>query len=195
MEKVVNDIIEYIKLLAATNNPVIVTFLAASVIIIESIIPILPLAVFITLNMFIFGNIGGFILSWVSTLIGCTISFYIFRNGLYKYIYKFLDSKELSRKMIARIDNIKFSNLILITALPFTPAFSINIACGLSKMAYKKYILAMMIAKISLVYFWGFVGKSLIESVSDVSVLLKILALLIITHLISEIVKRNVKVE
>ena len=45
-------------------------------IIIESMIPVLPLAVFITLNMVSFGPIFGFLISWLATITGCMISLY-----------------------------------------------------------------------------------------------------------------------
>ena len=48
-------------------------------IILESIIPALPLSVFITLNMVAFGDILGFLISWLSTIVGCMLSFFLFR--------------------------------------------------------------------------------------------------------------------
>src|SRR5574344_2988496 len=63
--------------------------LGCVLIILESIIPILPLCVFITMNFIAFGNIVGFIVSWFFTLIGCNLSFFLFR----KFIKKFFDKK------------------------------------------------------------------------------------------------------
>ena len=45
----------------------------------ESIIPILPLSVFITLNFMTFGTFIGFLISWIFTVLGCMLSFYIFK--------------------------------------------------------------------------------------------------------------------
>ena len=44
----------------------------------ESMIPILPLSVFITLNFMTFGNLVGFLISWFFTICGCMISYFIF---------------------------------------------------------------------------------------------------------------------
>ena len=44
-------------------------------IMLESIIPALPLSVFIALNIVAFGDIVGFLISWLSTIVGCMISF------------------------------------------------------------------------------------------------------------------------
>ena len=48
----------------------------------ESIVPILPLSVFITLNFLTFGSIIGFIISWVFTVLGCMMSYYIFKSSV-----------------------------------------------------------------------------------------------------------------
>ena len=61
-------------------------------IILESILPMLPLSVFITLNMVSFGSFFGFLISWLSTIVGCMLSFtlfrYLFRNKFYRFIKK-----------------------------------------------------------------------------------------------------------
>ena len=48
------------------------------IIFIESIFPIIPLAIPIALNLIAFGNIGGFIVSYVATVLGCFVSYMIF---------------------------------------------------------------------------------------------------------------------
>ena len=67
-------------------------------IVIESIIPILPLFVFITLNFLAFGNVLGFIISWVFTCVGCSISFFLFRKKIQTWWYKKLKDKGLISK-------------------------------------------------------------------------------------------------
>lgn len=185
--ELVQDIVETIKDFALNNNIILSLFIGFFLIILESIIPILPLAVFIALNLIIFGNITGFILSWIATIIGCTISFYIFRKGLSKKIYKHIDNTRVI-KLINIIDDISFSKLVIIMAIPFTPAFAINIGAGLSKMKYKKFLLAAIIAKLSTVYFWGFVGTTLFESMTDITVIIKLMVILLIAFILSKIV-------
>lgn len=64
-------------------------------IIFESMIPVLPLAVFIALNIMTFGSLFGFILSWVATVTGCMISFYLCR----KLRNKFEKNVEITKKL------------------------------------------------------------------------------------------------
>ena len=110
----------------------------------ESIIPILPLSVFITLNFMTFGSLWGFLISWIFTVLGCMISFWIFKNGISERLYnKFKNVKKLSNFMDLMHD-MNFANLVITIAIPFTPAFLINIAAGISRVETKKYLLALI---------------------------------------------------
>ena len=48
-------------------------------IMLESVLPPLPLGVIVGFNMISFGKLFGFILSYVATIIGCILSFVLFR--------------------------------------------------------------------------------------------------------------------
>ena len=188
MQQIINDIVEFLKELVLSNNIFISLFMGMGVIILESMIPILPLALFIALNMIIFGNFVGFVISWIATVMGCSLSFFIFRKGLSKRIYKNIEDKPRTYRLMNIISNISFSKLVIIMAIPFTPAFSVNIGAGLSKLKYKKFLMACLIAKISIVYFWGFVGTTFVESISDITVIIKLLFILLIAFMISKFV-------
>ena len=78
MEQIIRDTVEQITNFVYSNNILISLFFGMIIIILESIIPILPLALFIAVNTVVFGNLIGFIISWISTIIGCSISFFLF---------------------------------------------------------------------------------------------------------------------
>ena len=164
-------------------------------IVIESIVPILPLAVFITFNFMSFGHLIGFIISWIFTLIGCVISFFIFRKGFYKKFKGFTDSKGKLKNFMKSISNITLGQLVVLTAVPFTPAFAVNIAAGLSNISFKKYFVGIFLGKISLVYFWGYIGTSLIESLKNPIILIRIFFLVLVMYIISEFVNKKVNLE
>lgn len=165
-------------------------------ILIESMIPILPLFVFITLNFLAFGNILGFLISWIFTCIGCFISFLLFRCKVQTWLFKKIKKKGIiSEHTIEVITNLKFEQLTTIIAIPFTPAFLVNIAAGLSRMSYKKFLGALLIGKVFLVYFWGFVGVSLIESIKNPIYLVRVGILLLIAYVISKIISKKFKIE
>jgi uncharacterized membrane protein YdjX (TVP38/TMEM64 family) len=171
--------------------------LACLLILVESIFPILPLALFITINFYYMGALIGFLVSWVLTCIGCYISFRLCRNLLKKYFDRMLDKKDHHKlkKMMKAIDDLTLEQLAVVIAIPFTPAFMVNIAAGLSNMNHKKYITAIIIGKIFLVYFWGFVGTSLLESFENPKIILEILLIIVLAFIISKVINKRFHLE
>lgn len=161
----------------------------------ESIIPMLPLSLFITLNFVTFGSIIGFIISWVFTVLGCMMSYYLFKSAVSeKRLNKFKENNTL-KKVINVIENMNFTSLVILIAIPFTPAFAVNIAAGICRVPKKKFLLALMLGKISLVYFWGYVGVGLIESLKNPSKLIGVVILIVIVYIISYILSKKLKIK
>ena len=190
MEAILTDIINNIQLFVETSNIFFSIAVGVLIIITESIIPILPLSVFIAINVIAFGPVGGFITSFIGTMIGCTLSYFLF-NKLRLFVYKKLYKHTNLINFINKINDIKFSNLVLILAMPFTPAFTINIAAGLSEMKYKKYFLALLCSKIFIVYFWAFIATTFLESITDVTVIIKIAILILGAYILSKVVTKK----
>ncbi len=182
-----DDLINNFLLGMGIFGPILGCFL----ILIESIVPVLPLFVFITINFLVFGNIIGFIISWIFTVLGCLLSFFIFRKKIKNWFDGKIQNNLQFQKIMKMIDTIKLEQLAVIIAVPFTPAFMINIAAGLSKIPTKKFLTALLIGKIFLVLFWGFVGTSLIQSLTHPIALLKVVILMIIAYISSKIVSKK----
>ena len=161
----------------------------------ESIIPMLPLSLFITLNFMTFGSIFGFLISWVFTVLGCMMSYYLFKSAVSeKRLNKFKENNTL-KKVINVIENMNFTSLVILIAIPFTPAFAVNIAAGICRVPKRKFLLALMLGKISLVYFWGFVGVGLIQSLKNPSKLIGVVILIVIVYIISYILSKKLKIK
>ncbi|MGN1355341.1 MAG: TVP38/TMEM64 family protein [Bacilli bacterium] len=166
-------------------------------IMIESFIPVLPLSVFIALNTHTFGLLPGILMSWVSTCIGCYISYLIFYYVSNNIIYKYLSKKTRNKidKAVDKFQNISLANLTVIITLPFTPAFLINILAGVSGMSKKKYIVALLIGKIFMVSFWGYIGKSFVESMTDISAIIVMSIMIITAYALSKLIGKNANIE
>lgn len=189
MEAFIQDMIDILRSIVQNNNYFISIFIGMFVIVLESIVPFLPLALFISINMLVFGTVLGFFLSWIATIIGCSLSFFIFRF-LQNHFHKL---KQIP--LIKAFNHITFSNLVIILSIPFTPAFSLNIGAGLSDMKYIKYLMTLFISKLFLVYFWGFIGTTLLESITDIGVLVKLCTMVIIAFCLSKWVTRYFCIE
>lgn len=195
MAQTITNLIMIVKTFVLNTTPILGLLIGIGLIILESIIPVLPLALFIALNIIIFGNILGFIISWLATVCGCMVSFYIFRKGLSSRFYKHLKHDGHILKFMRKVSNISFTNLAVIAAMPFTPAFSVNIAAGLSEISPKKFLGAMLIGKIPMVYFWGFIGTSFVESINNPVILLEIFLMVVGAFIVSKIISKKFNIE
>ncbi len=155
----------------------------------ESIIPILPLSLFVVVNINTYGNILGYLVSYAGTVVGCICAYLLCRK-FNEFIEKRYKGNKKVREIKKKIGKIRFPILVVILSVPFTPAFAINIAAGLTNYDFKKYVVALLIGKLPMIYFWAFIGASLKESIADPIILVKILVMLIIAYIISKIVSK-----
>ena len=182
-------------LLFIQSSGIIGVIFACMLIFVESIVPILPLVAFITINFMVLGPVIGFLISWIFTILGCIMSYFIFRKGFGNKFENLTSDKELLKKYKHIFKNISTGKLLLIIAMPFTPAFIVNIVAGLTKMDFKKYLTALVIGKISMVYFWGFIGSSFVESINNPIILVKIAVIMSLTYLIYFVLRKVLKIE
>lgn len=193
MIEIINYLVDHATDLLKMGGPIMGVLL----VFLESVIPILPLGAFITLNMNAFGFVGGFLISWSATCIGCYASYFVFSSFLSKYFYQFLSRKDAKKihKSMEKIRKMPLGNLAVLIALPFTPAFLINIASGLAKVDRKKFLLSILIGKIFIVYFWGFIGTSFLESMTDITTIITIAVMLVVAYLVSKYVSKKTNIK
>lgn len=166
-------------------------------VLIEAFIPILPLGVFVSLNINAFGFFIGIVISWIATCLGSYIAFFFFNLLENKLLYKLKKSKKIKKldKKIHEFNKIKFSSIVLILTLPFTPSCLINLLAGISNMSKEKYLCAILIGKAFMITFWGYIGKSFIESLTDIKALIYIGFILLLAYIISKIVSKKMNIE
>ena len=194
MEELLNNIYNLLINIVESSN-IYGPLFACLLIFVESILPILPLFVFITIIFIAYGYTLGFIISYILTVLGCFFSFYICRKFLKSFFQHKIRKIKNIDKLMKKIDKMKLSNLVLLVAIPFTPAFLINITSGLSKMNFKKFAISILIGKISIVFFWGFIGTSLLESLKNPKIMIVIVFIVSITYIFSKIVTKKLDIE
>lgn len=162
----------------------------------ECFFPMLPLSVFVTLNVNAFGLLGGFLISWLATCLGSFICYLFFRFIGTKISEKFLNRKIIKKIINAtdRFKRIKFTELVLIITLPFTPSFLINILCGITQMKKEKFLFSLFIGKAFSISFWGYIGKTFIDSITDLHSIIFILVAVGIAYIVSKIVSKKLNI-
>lgn len=191
------EIVEVLKNLSELLNEFLLDagiwapILSSIFIILEGVLAFLPLVVFVTIDIMTMGPILGGIISWICTTIGSFLTFYLCRKGLSKYFQKFISNKEKMSKTMIFIDHLKFKQLVLIIAIPFAPSFFINVGAGLSNIPVKKYFYALLIAKIFVIIFLGYIGSNIVECLKNPVMLIKVVCLIIGAYILAQIVNKK----
>ncbi|MDD3821581.1 MAG: TVP38/TMEM64 family protein [Bacilli bacterium] len=165
------------------------------IVVLESIVPILPLSLFITLNMYAYGSVFGFVLSWLGTTVGCMLTFLIFRKWFSKYLYQKIKKQPRFNKIMTLINNVEFSQLVILNAIPFLPVLLINVGAGVSKIAARKFLLSLLIGKVVIVYFWGYIGMNIVDSIKNPIITIEVILMLIVVYFLSKLVSRKLRIE
>ena len=160
-------------------------------IILEGIFAFLPMFIFTTINLLTMGNILGSIISYCCTVAGCFLTFFLCRIGLNPIFQKFIKNKSRLKKFMNMINKMSFSKLVLIISIPLTPSFFVNLAAGLSKIPKKKYFYALLFGKTIIIIFWGVLGTSLIECLTNPLILFKVILMILVCNLLSKSINKK----
>lgn len=166
-------------------------------ILLEAFIPILPLGAFVTLNINAFGTFPGLLISWSASVIGSYIMYLLCYYVSNKIIYKFIKEKTKEKiiEKTTHFQKIKLTSLVLIITLPFTPSCFINLLAGISNISKEKYLISLIIGKVFNIIFWGYIGMSLIESLTNIKAIIFIIVILLIAYFISKIISKKFKID
>lgn len=191
--KLITKLLEFCTYYLSLGGPLFGMFL----LILEAFIPILPLNLFVALNVNTFGLIFGITISWIGTCIGCFLCYLLFLKLSNKFIYKLMKkkTKEKVEKASQKLKNISLSGLVLLITLPFVPSFFINIVSGIVGISKKKFLASLLIGKFFMIIFWGYVGKSFLESLTDIRAILYVIIAVLIGYIISKLVSRRMNIE
>lgn len=188
----INNLIDYCTNMVSSGG-IIFGFL---LVFIEGIVPQLPLSLFVALNVNAFGFIIGVLLSWCATCCGSYICYYVF----YKFstsFYKFLSNSKFY-KLVSSVDyfkNISISKLVFFMTLPFSPSYCINVLCGLSGFSNVRFIISLIIGKLFSIIFWGYIGNSLINNLTDIKSLLFISLAILLSYVVSKCISKIFNLE
>ena len=106
---------------------------------------------------------------------------------------KFLkkNRKKNGRKFSKALSKLTFARIVLLISIPFIPSFFVNMGAGFSKIPVKKYFYALIIGKMFVVLFWGYVGKNLLDCLTNPVALVKIIVMVCVAYLVATIVNKR----
>jgi len=125
---------------------------------IEAFLPFLPLVLFVTVNVFVFGFLFGYIYSWIGTSLGTILVFMLLRNfgshGLFNKIY----ANDKAAHRLLRLREKGFIPFFLLYCFPFTPSFIVSFIAALSDLSIERFIAATLAGKLVMILFLSILG-------------------------------------
>lgn len=155
-------------------------------IMIEAFIPILPLSVFVAVNVLAYGFWLGYLYSWIGNVLGSLIVFHLIKKFSTVKVQKKIQSSKKVKNTFLWIKRHGFLPIFILLTFPFTPSFLI---CGLSALAgisYKTFTYSIIFGKLIMILSLSFIGYNLSEFVKHP---IKSLVLISITFGLSLIAK------
>ncbi|MCP8968237.1 TVP38/TMEM64 family protein [Ectobacillus ponti] len=129
----------------------------------EAFVPILPLVAFIMANAVAYGLWAGFLYSWIGSVLGSLLLFFLVRRFGQHRFFKFLNHHPKVRKSMAWIERKGFGPIFLLFCLPFSPSALINIVAGLSRISRKQFTLALSLGKVVMIFVISYIGYDILS--------------------------------
>ncbi|MEK4921837.1 TVP38/TMEM64 family protein [Cytobacillus sp. FSL R5-0569] len=148
---------------------------------IEAFLPFLPLFLFVMANANAFGLWGGFFYSWIGSVAGALLVFFIIRKYGQARFLSVIKNHDKVKKLMAWVEKHGFAPLFLLLCFPFTPSAIVNIVAGLSRISIAQYALAVIAGKMVMIFTMSFVGHdiaSLITKPTRTAIVILIIAIL-----------------
>lgn len=145
----------------------------------ESFIPILPMFVFVFVNVDTFGLFLGIIISWLGTFLGSFVVFLIIRYfANTKFMDKVKERKEV-QKFLGFVNHQGVTPIFILLCFPFTPSSLMNVVAGLSQMKRQTFFIILAVSNLIAMALTGILGRemhSILESPIRVVLVIVILA-------------------
>lgn len=157
-------------------------FHAALLAALEALIPPLPLAAIVGMNVASFGVLRGFLYSWIGSLTGsaCVFHFFFVLSGN-AWVKKKLGGRRLSRAK-SMVEHMRPLPLLFLMMLPFTPSAFMNFAFGICAYPRRRYLSILIFAKAVMIGSLALLGKSIWETARNPVFILASLLLLALLY-------------
>ncbi|MDT3960287.1 TVP38/TMEM64 family protein [Staphylococcus kloosii] len=128
---------------------------------IEAFIPILPLIVFVIVNVNAYGFAIGMILAWLGTVLGSFIMFLIFRRLSNSKYMKRLKQRKSAERLIKYIDEHGVIPIFILFCFPFTPSALVNLIASVTNIKSVHYFWVLALSKLVMISLVGWLGKDI----------------------------------
>ncbi|WP_341636471.1 TVP38/TMEM64 family protein [Staphylococcus casei] len=157
---------------------------------IEAFLPILPIIVFVIVNVNAYGLVIGTLLAWLGTVIGSYIVFLIFRRLTHTKYMKKLQQRTSVQRLIHFIDRRGIIPIFILLCFPFTPSAFVNIVASLSHIRAHIYLTVLFAAKLVMIGLIGWLGNDITTLFTNPTRLILIMIVFVIVWFIGRKIEK-----
>lgn len=159
---------------------------------VESLVPALPFAAIVALNVTTYGGILGFFMSYLGTTCGSLCVFLFFRFFIKTYVSPYVKAHQRLSRLSQWIAESSDISLLILLSVPFMPSSFINLGYGLSDFPKMKFIYLLLIGKFISTICFALFGKTIEQSLENPLFIILACAILIALLLVSKKIKEKI---
>lgn len=125
----------------------------------RAIVPVLPLTLYVIMNVHAYGFLIGTVISWLGIVSGTYTVFYICRKFVSARFMQKIRKRKSVEKLIHFIDRQGIVPIFILMCFPFTPNTLVNFVASLSHIKAKYYFLILLVSKLISITFLAVMGK------------------------------------
>lgn len=158
---------------------------------IEAFLPILPIIVFVIVNVNAYGLVVGILLSWAGTVIGSYLVFLFFRRITHTSYMMRVQQRKSVVKLIQYVDRRGFVPIFILLCFPFTPSALINVVASLSHIRAHMYLVILCISKLVMITMVGVMGNDITTLITNPTRAIILLVVVAIVWFVSRFVEKH----
>ena len=158
---------------------------------IEAFLPFLPLIVIAFANSAAFGLWKGFLYTWLGSVLGTLLVFYLIRKFGRPRLEKILNRHPKIQHGLDWIDRHGFGPVFILLCFPFSPSILINIIGALSKMNYFQFISAALLGKCVMIFTLSFIGSDITAMIAEPMKSIKVFVLIAVIWFIGKFIEKR----
>lgn len=158
---------------------------------IEAFIPILPIIVFVIVNVNAYGFIIGTLLAWMGTVAGSYIVFLFFRRLTHTRYMKKIQQRTSVQRLIHFIDRKGVLPIFILMCFPFTPSALVNIVASLSHIKAHVYLTVLIASKFVMIGLVGWLGNDITTLFTSPTRLITIIIVILIVWFVGRKIEKH----
>ncbi|HEY4553622.1 MAG TPA: VTT domain-containing protein [Bacillaceae bacterium] len=169
----------------------IALFITFLLMVFQNLFTLVPLFLIITINIFLFGFLYGYLWSWGTSVAGGMAAFF-----LYRYWFQSFLANKISPGIKEKIEYNGLLYVLYARLIPFAPSSLINMASGVSSIKFSHYTLATMAGNLIYVFILCLIVNGLMSpNMQHYVIIALLLALLPGWYLYQRMKKRRVQTQ